>query len=46
VGLIDDIPTCQEVIDRMVTEAEECIRGRLSAMLSESSSSSTLRSRL
>lgn len=25
VGLINDIPTCQELVDRMVTEAEEII---------------------
>ncbi len=28
-GLINDIPTCQELITRMVREAEEVIRGRL-----------------
>ena len=26
-------PTCQEVMDRMVSEAEDCIRTRLSNML-------------
>jgi NAD(P)H-dependent flavin oxidoreductase YrpB (nitropropane dioxygenase family) len=33
VGLIHDIPTCKELIDRIVTEAEELIRQRLSGML-------------
>ncbi|WP_459548527.1 NAD(P)H-dependent flavin oxidoreductase [Nocardia sp. X0981] len=28
-GLIEDIPTCAELIDRMVTEAEELINARL-----------------
>jgi nitronate monooxygenase len=32
VGLIDDIPTCQELMDRMMTEAEETITNRLMAM--------------
>ena len=30
-GLIDDIPTVRERIDRIVTEAAELIRGRLAA---------------
>lgn len=34
VGLIDDIPTCGELIDRMVREAEETVLGRLNSMLS------------
>jgi NAD(P)H-dependent flavin oxidoreductase YrpB (nitropropane dioxygenase family) len=29
-GLIQDIPTCQELVERIVREAEEMIRGRLS----------------
>ena len=29
IGLIHDIPTCQELIDRIMLEAEEIIRGRL-----------------
>ena len=31
-GLIDDVPTCQELIEGMVTEAEDIIRGRLANM--------------
>jgi nitronate monooxygenase len=30
-GLIQDIPTCEELIERIVGEAEEIIRGRLAA---------------
>jgi nitronate monooxygenase len=29
VGLIHDIPTCKELIEGIVAEAEEIIRGRL-----------------
>jgi NADH:quinone reductase (non-electrogenic) len=32
-GLIHDIPTCQELIDRIIGEAEEIVRGRLGGML-------------
>ncbi len=32
-GLIDDIPTCQELIDRIMAEAETLIRQRLDGML-------------
>ena len=32
-GLIDDVPTCAELIRRMVAEAEEIIAARLSGML-------------
>ncbi|MDB5433456.1 MAG: nitronate monooxygenase [Caulobacter sp.] len=32
-GLIHDIPTCQELIDRMMSEAESLIRQRLEGML-------------
>jgi len=32
-GLIHDIPTCQELITRIMTEAEALIRGRLAGML-------------
>ena len=32
-GLIHDIPSCHELIDRIVSEAEELIRGRLNGML-------------
>jgi nitronate monooxygenase len=28
-GLIQDIPTCKELVERIVNEAEEMIRGRL-----------------
>jgi nitronate monooxygenase len=33
VGLIHDIPTCKELIDRIMAEAEELIRRRLQGML-------------
>ena len=32
-GLIHDIPTCAELIDRIMSEAEEIIRGRLEGLL-------------
>lgn len=32
-GLIHDIPTCQELIDRIMREAEQIIRGRLEGFL-------------
>ena len=32
-GLIHDIPTCQELIDRIMAEATQIIRGRLDGML-------------
>jgi NAD(P)H-dependent flavin oxidoreductase YrpB (nitropropane dioxygenase family) len=32
-GLIHDIPTCKELIDRIMAEAEQIIRGRLTGML-------------
>ncbi|WP_325769768.1 nitronate monooxygenase family protein [Dietzia kunjamensis] len=32
-GLIDDVPTAAELIDRMMTEAEEIITGRLAGMV-------------
>jgi len=32
-GLIHDIPTCADLIDRMMSEAETIIRGRLAAVL-------------
>ncbi len=32
-GLIHDIPTCKELIDRIMSEAETIIRGRLEGML-------------
>ena len=33
IGLIHDIPTCAELVNRMVKEAEEIMSGRLAAML-------------
>jgi nitronate monooxygenase len=33
VGLIHDIPTCKELIERIMTEAEAIIRGRLGQFL-------------
>lgn len=32
-GLIHDIPTCKELVDRIMTEAEQIIRGRLLGFL-------------
>ncbi len=32
-GLIHDVPTCQELLDRIMAEAEAIIRGRLEVML-------------
>jgi NADH:quinone reductase (non-electrogenic) len=32
-GLIHDIPTCQELVSRIVADAEAIIRGRLAGML-------------
>ena len=32
-GLIHDIPTCQALIDRIMSEAEQLIRGRLAGLL-------------
>jgi len=32
-GLIDDIPTCEELISRIVTEAEDLITERLGGMV-------------
>jgi nitronate monooxygenase len=32
-GLIHDIPTCQELIDRIIREAEEIVKGRLGGMI-------------
>lgn len=33
IGLIHDIPTCQELMDQMIQEAEETIQHRLSKMM-------------
>jgi len=35
VGLIHDVPTCRELIERTVAEATQIIRGRLEAMLAD-----------
>eukprot|EP00947_MAST-08B_sp_MAST-8B-sp1_P005501 g5501.t1 len=32
-GLIDDVPTCQDLIDDIVTEAEQTINGRLQGLV-------------
>ena len=32
-GLINDIPTCGELVSRIVDEAEEIINGRLAGMV-------------
>ena len=32
-GLIDSVPTCEELVEGMVAEAEEIIRGRLAGMV-------------
>jgi NAD(P)H-dependent flavin oxidoreductase YrpB (nitropropane dioxygenase family) len=34
-GLINDVPTCKEFIDRIMSEAQEIIRRRLEGMLAE-----------
>ncbi len=34
VGLVDDVPTVEELVNRMVAEAEATIRGRLLGLLS------------
>ncbi len=34
-GLIHDIPTCQELIDRIMSEAKDIIRNRLEVMLAD-----------
>lgn len=33
-GLIDDIPTCHELVSRIVSDAEEIVQGRLAGMFS------------
>ena len=33
IGLIDDIPDCRELVERIVTDAEELIRGRLAELV-------------
>jgi nitronate monooxygenase len=32
-GLINDIPTCKELLTRMVNDAEDIIRGRLAGFI-------------
>lgn len=34
-GLIHDIPTCQQLIDRIIADAEAIIRGRLTSVLAD-----------
>ena len=41
-GLIHTIPTCQQVIDHIVAEAEDCIRSRLNGLLVASQPNSRL----
>ena len=31
-GLIDDVPSCQELVDRIMTQAEGIIRDRLAGL--------------
>jgi nitronate monooxygenase len=33
VGLIDDVPTCRELVDRIMSQADDIIRGRLTQLL-------------
>jgi NADH:quinone reductase (non-electrogenic) len=40
-GLIDDIPTCAELIERIMAEAERLIRGRLEGLLSRAEAART-----
>jgi nitronate monooxygenase len=35
IGLIRDIPTCRELLDRIMAEAEEIINTRLARMLGD-----------
>lgn len=37
-GLIHDIPTCQELLERIMSEAEALIQNRLAGMLAETGS--------
>ncbi|MDO9409383.1 nitronate monooxygenase family protein [Patulibacter sp.] len=34
-GIINDVPTCHELVERMVAEADELIRGRLTGLLGQ-----------
>jgi nitronate monooxygenase len=38
-GLIHDVPTCRELIDRIIAEAEQIVQGRLAEMQRPVSSS-------
>jgi nitronate monooxygenase len=43
VGLIHDIPTVKELIDRIMAEADRIIRGRLMGFLDDSESNASLK---
>ena len=45
-GLIDDIPTCAELIDRIMAEAERLIRGRLEGLLDREDAARTSTARV
>ena len=40
VGVIDDLPTCEQLVDRVVTEAAECLRRTSAYLASEPGSTS------
>jgi NADH:quinone reductase (non-electrogenic) len=40
-GLIDDIPTCAELIERIMAEAERLISGRLEGLLGRADAART-----
>src|SRR5437879_7461658 len=42
-GLIHDIPTCKELIDRIMADAERLIRGRLTGFLDAADSEEALK---
>ncbi len=44
-GLVHDIPTCKELIDRIMAEAEQIIESRLKYMLEATASNELLRTR-
>jgi hypothetical protein len=46
VGLIHDIPTCKQLIDRIMTEAEAIIRGRLEQLFAARRRATELKSEL
>ena len=41
-GLIHDVPTCQELVDRIMSEAEAIIRGRLEGFLDKAPAKATV----